>query len=171
VQNLKVRPAQISDIPAIYDITREAFSKYAHDLGKPEMVKALNDTEESILRDLKEKHILVGELNGKASGAVRYEFIEGVAYFSRFSVKLFAQSCGLGGALIKEVVNQANKAGCRAVALHTSSRMASLIRFYYNQGFFVHSVNTSRGYYRALLVRELKYSADCIDYASLFSDK
>jgi len=171
MQNIAIRPAKISDIPAIYDITREAFSKYAHDLGKPEKVKALKDNEDTILRDMNEKNILIGELNGRVSGAIRYEIIDGVAYFSRFSVKLFAQNCGLGRALVQEVIKRARQAGCRAVALHTSSRMASLIRFYYSLGFFVHSVNTAHEYYRALLIRELIYSAECIDYAALFTDK
>ena len=44
----------------------------------------------------------------------------------------------------------------RAIALHTSSRMFGLIRFYYGHGYFIHSTDESRGYIRALLVHELE---------------
>ena len=44
----------------------------------------------------------------------------------------------------------------RAIALHTSSRMFGLIRFYYGHGYFIYSTESSRGYIRALLVHELE---------------
>jgi len=42
--------------------------------------------------------------------------------------------------------------------------MFPLVRFYYGQGFFVHSTTTDRGYIRALMVLELNGETD-IDYA------
>ena len=90
-------------------------------------------------------------------GSIRLEAMGDVAYISRFGVRTSAQGQGVGRALLAEVEKLCRQRGdIAAIALHTSSRMAGLIRFYYGQGFFVHSTGTDRGYIRALLVREIK---------------
>jgi len=38
--------------------------------------------------------------------------------------------------------------------LHTAAKVASTIRFYYGRGFYIASVEGSRGYPRAELVKE-----------------
>lgn len=163
-----IRKATVEDIPTILDITKEAFAKYAFDLGMPEKVKALKETEETILADMEKKTILVGELDGVLVGTIRYEVInDTTAYISRFGVRLAAQSCGLGSALVNAVVAACREMGLSAVALHTSAKMYSLIRFYYGKGFFIHSTKTDRGYVRALLVKELPPTREVIDYAAM----
>ena len=151
-----VRTASLDDVNAICDITQEAFTKYAYDLGQRDKIAALQETAEIVARDISQKNVLIGLLDQTPMGSIRFEIIDNIAYISRFGVKLMAQGCGLGRSLIREV-----EARCRAlpnveaIALHTSSRMASLVRFYYGQGFFIHSTTTDRGYIRALMVREL----------------
>lgn len=157
---ISVRKAEPSDAAVILKITKEAFAKYAFDLGKPELVHALNDTEEAVLRDIKEKNVFVASLAGDIVGTIRYHNMAGTAFISRFGVCLKAQSCGVGGALIRKVIQQAKEEGYPAVTLHTSSKMSSLIRFYYGQGFYIRTTNTDRGYVRALLVRELEPGID-----------
>ena len=157
---IEIRRAKPSDSADIIKITKEAFSKYAFDLGKPELVYALNDTEEDVLRDMQEKAVFVATLAGDVVGTIRYANIANTAFISRFGVCLKAQSCGVGGALIRKVVEQAKLEGYPAIALHTSSKMSSLIRFYYGQGFYIRTTNTDRGYVRALLVREITPGAD-----------
>lgn len=165
---ISIRPATVNDIPAICDITREAFSKYAHDLGKPDKVTALKEDLQAVMHDLTAKHIFVGELDGESLGSIRYEILQsGIAYISRFGVKLAAQGCGMGRALIHAVVKDCLDNGVKAIALHTSSRMSSLIRFYYGQGFFIHSTSFERGYVRALLVKELEHNDAIVDYCFL----
>ena len=155
-QTLDIRPAREDDIDAIHAITQEAFYKYARDLGLPHLVTALQETPEAIRKDMAIKRVLVGFLDGEPVGSIRYEVLPGnIAYISRFGVKLIAQGCGMGHALVKAVESECRTQGVDAVILHTSSKMSSLVRFYYGCGFYVHSVNTSRGYYRALLCREL----------------
>ena len=63
---------------------------------------------------------------------------------------------GIGGMLIDRVEVLCREQSVRAIALHTSSRMFGLIRFYYGHGYFIHSTDESRGYIRALLVHELE---------------
>ena len=152
-----VRRAVEADIPAIWEITQEAFLKYAYDLGSRGKVKALAETQQDILLDMQQKTVLMGTVEGVPMGSIRFEVIGGVAYISRFGVKLMAQGRGMGRALIAEVERLCRARGdVAAIALHTSSRMSSLMRFYYGQGFFVHSTSADRGYIRALLIRELK---------------
>ncbi|MDL2289613.1 GNAT family N-acetyltransferase [Clostridia bacterium OttesenSCG-928-F22] len=156
MKNLTVRPATMEDIPAIQDITLEAFNKYARDLGMPEKVKALHETTKDVEYDLTHKHVFIGLLGDEKLGSIRFEILPGnIAYISRFGVKLIAQGCGMGRALMGAVEKACREMGVTAIVLHTSSRMSSLVRFYYGQGYYVHSTTTDKGYIRALLVRDL----------------
>ena len=163
---IHIRKAEPADAAVILKITKEAFAKYAFDLGKPELVHALNDTEEKVLQDIKEKNVFVATLAGDIVGTIRYHNVANTAFISRFGVCLKAQSCGVGGALIKKVIQEARDAGYSAVTLHTSAKMSSLIRFYYGQGFYIRTTDTGRGYVRALLVRELDPGTD-VDIVAL----
>ena len=167
---LSIRRAVPADIDAILDITHEAFHKYAFDLGASHSLSALQEDRPALQADLESKLVLLGMLDGQPVGSVRCEFLEsGVAYFSRFGVKLHAQSCGMGGALVRSVVEACQQRHMRALALHTSAKMFSLVRFYYGKGFFIHSTSTARGYLRALLIKELSAQPadDVTDYSQL----
>ena len=135
---VEVRRAQEEDIPAIWEITQEAFLKYADALGSRGKVKALLETQQDILLDMRKKVVLIGLVGGKPMGSIRLEAMGDVAYISRFGVRTSAQGQGVGRALLAEVEKLCRQRGdIAAIALHTSSRMAGLIRFYYGQGFFV----------------------------------
>lgn len=153
---IEIKEASPADAPAIQEIMQDAFHKYEHDLGMTGHVSALKETVEDIERDIQEKTVLVGYVNGEAVGSVRVEIMGDLAYLSRFGVRTAISKTGIGGMLINEVDNICREQGVRAVALHTSSRMFGLIRFYYGHGYFIHSTSTDRGYIRALLVHELE---------------
>ena len=148
-----IRPATEADAPAIHELTFEAFTKYSQDLGRP--VAALSETVEDVIADMRRKRIFVGLLDGRTVGSVRYELLGELAYFGRFGVTQSCQNVGMGRKLVHAVLEDCRARGIKAIALHTSSRMAALMRFYYGCGFFVHSTATDRGYIRALLVCEL----------------
>ena len=102
--NLVIRKANPEDIPAIHEITKEAFEKYAVDLGLPRAVSALKETEETVLREMKKKTILIALLDGIPVGSIRYEILpDGIVYISRFGVKLDIQKSGVGRALVEAV--------------------------------------------------------------------
>ncbi len=164
MKKIMIKKAGPKDAGIVYEITREAFKKYAQDLEQPQAVEALRDTRDDILRDIREKTVLIGYLNGQPAGSVRFEVIGDVARITRFGVKLMAQGRGVGSALIGAVETMCREMGLKAILLHTSARMFPLVRFYYGQGFFVHSTTTDRGYIRALMVLELNGETD-IDYA------
>ncbi|MGI6160879.1 MAG: GNAT family N-acetyltransferase [Christensenellales bacterium] len=167
---VQIRRAVEADANAIADITAEAFEKYALDLGSRETVCALYEKKDDIISDINTKYVYIGFLNGTPVGSIRFEIINGVSYISRFGVKLIAQGCGMGRALVKAVKEESSALSLCSVALHTSSRMASLIRFYYGQGFFIHSTSTHRGYIRALLICELQREPN-IDYRLTLASK
>ena len=156
MRNIQIRPATAEDVKNIQSITLEAFNKYALDLGMPEKVTALYETEADILSDIENKHVLVGFLDGEMMGSIRFDVITPeLAYISRFGVRLIGQGCGMGRALMSAVADACRAMGVKAIALHTSSRMSSLVRFYYGQGYYVHSTLTGKGYIRALMVKDL----------------
>ncbi|MTI57753.1 GNAT family N-acetyltransferase [Geosporobacter ferrireducens] len=153
--NMIIRKADISDIKDICMITREAFKKYALDLGLPQKVSALKETEETIKNEFANKNILIACSINEAIGCIRYEIMPGnIAYISRFAVKPTIQNSGIGKALFLAVEDALIKDNMKAVALHTASKMTALMRFYYSLGFHIHSTASDRGYTRALLCKE-----------------
>lgn len=154
--SVTVRRADGSDAAMILEITREAFTIYAQELGQPEKVYALQETIETIKRDIAEKAVYIGFVDGSPMGSIRYERIEGnLAYISRFGVKPEAQKCGMGRELVAAVEQDCRKEGISAIALHTCTKMLELVRFYYGRGFYIHSTTHDRGYVRGLFLKEL----------------
>ena len=151
-----IKEATPADAEAIQEIMQDAFHKYERDLGMTGHVKALQETVEDIRRLIEKKTVLVGFVDGGAVGSVRVEVMGGLAYLSRFGVRSAITKSGIGGMLIDRVEVLCREQSVRAIALHTSSRMFGLIRFYYGHGYFIHSTDESRGYIRALLVHELE---------------
>ncbi len=153
-----IKKATKSDIPAIHKITIEAFQKYALDLGLPDQVKALKETYESIEEDLKKKMVLVAWLGNELVGAIRCEILPpgDVGYISRFAVKPEVQNIGVGKALMCAIEKEVVKHGVSLLTLHTASKMAPLVRFYYGMGYYIHSTTTDRGYIRAYFCKELE---------------
>lgn len=153
---LIIRKAGQEDISAIHQITMEAFEKYAADLGLPETVSALKENEESILKDMASKTILIAILDGVPVGSIRYKILpDRSAYISRFGVKLDIQKSGVGRALMEAVEEDLRKQNVDLITLHTATKMTAQIRFYYGLGFYVHSTTTDKGYIRGLLCKEL----------------
>jgi len=158
---LIIKKASEQDVFAIHEIVQEAFEKYARELALPDKVSALKETPHVILEEMQKKTILIAYLDNQPVGTIRLEVLPPgkVGYISRFGVRSHVQNCGVGKALIKAVEEEAKKLGLCALTLHTASKMAALVRFYYGMGFYIHSTSTDRGYIRALFCKELEHSA------------
>lgn len=153
--DLTVRKAVPEDAQFIYRITKEVFKTYQEQAGISGKIAALNETTEDILKDIETKHVFAAVLDGKVVGSVRIEILDdGTAYLSRFGVDPEIQSKGIGRALIAEVDKLMLEEGVHKLCLHTASRMLSLVRFYYGQGFYIESTTSDKGYIRALLCKE-----------------
>lgn len=150
----EVRLANYDDIPAIKSITHEAFTKY-RELAGTENIEALNETDMDIKQDISTKIVLIAFTDGTPVGSVRVEvFPDHTAYLTRFGVKIDSQNNGIGKSIMNLVDRIMIRKGVKRISLHTGSKIASLIRFYYGRGFYIESTDTERGYVRALLVKE-----------------
>lgn len=151
----QVRVATHGDIPDIMSITREAFEKY-RELAGVENTPALDETYEDIENDLKTKIVLIAFSDGDPVGSVRLKIDRDAhtAYLSRFGVKLTSQNNGIGKSIMNIVDKIMIDQGIKQLSLHTGAKITSLIRFYYGRGFYIDSTDKSKGYVRALLVKD-----------------
>ena len=150
----EVRIAQYEDIPAILTITKEAFLKYAQ-LAQIDTTPALSETYEDVKNDIDNKIVLIAFSDGVPVGSVRVEiFDDKTAYLTRFGVKVTSQNNGIGKSIMNLVDKIMIKNGVKQISLHTGSKVTSLIRFYYGRGFYIDSTDKSKGYIRALLIKD-----------------
>ncbi len=151
----QVRVADYEDIPDIMSITREAFEKY-RELAGVEHTPALDETYRDIENDLKTKIVLIAFSNGDPVGSVRLAIDkeDKSAYLSRFGVKVTSQNNGIGKSIMNIVDKIMIDQGVKRLSLHTASKITSLVRFYYGRGFYIDSTDKSKGYVRALLVKD-----------------
>ncbi len=156
----QVRLANYDDIPAIMNITREAFVKYQQMSGV-EKLAALEESYNDVKHDIDTKVVLLALSDGEPVGSVRVEiFPNKTAYLSRFAVKVTSQNNGIGKSIMNLVDRIMVKKGVTQIQLHTGSKITSLIRFYYGRGFYIDSTDKSRGYTRALLIKDYQ-KKDC----------
>ena len=156
----QVRLANYDDIPAIMSITREAFVKYQQMTGV-EHLMALEESYNDVKKDIDTKVVLLALSDGEPVGAVRIEvFPDKTAYLSRFAVKVTSQNNGIGKSIMNLADRIMKKKGVTEIHMHTDSRATPLIRFYYGRGFHIDSTDKSRGYTRALLIKEYE-KKDC----------
>lgn len=153
---VRIRPAAQRDIENILNVISISFNEYYTMLNLPKKPDALQETRESIIKDLKDKHVLVGVVNNMLlAGTVRYEIIGKTCYISRFAVLPNWQSSGVGKLLLEAIENDCIIKGVTSLSLHTATKMFKLARFYYGFGFYVHSTTHKKGYIRGLFVKEL----------------
>ena len=150
----EVRHAEEKDIESIMEITREAFIKYSEMTGVTKL-DALNETYEDVKYDVENKFVLIALSDGEPVGCVRVEIKpDNTAILTRFAVKVTCQNNGIGKSLMNHVDKSIKKRGVKTMSLYTASKAAPLIRFYYGRGFYIESIDSSRGYLRAKLVKE-----------------
>ncbi len=153
----EVKAAAKEDIPAIHKITHDAFLKYCENAGIDYNIEALNETYEDIAKDIENKEVFVVRIDDEPVGAVRVEILsDDEAYLSRFAVAETNRNNGVGKILMRVVDKVMKENKIKKLKLHTCSRVAALIRFYYGRGFYITDVEYSRGYPRAELLKEYK---------------
>lgn len=153
----EVKRATEEDIPAIHKITKDAFLKYCEMAELDNNIEALNETYDDIRRDIETKNVFVVRIDDEPVGAVRVEIQNNnEAYLSRFAVGSSNRNNGIGKILMSVVDKVMKENDVKLLRLHTAAKVAPTIRFYYGRGFYIASVEESRGYPRAELVKEYK---------------
>lgn len=139
---------------AIQKVTVEAFLKYAKQAELP-TIDALNEPIETIIHDIQTKLVFIAYIEDEIVGSVRIEsFADGTAYLSRFGVLMGHQNAGIGKELMNSVDEMMVQKGIHTLKLHTSSKVGSLVRFYYSRGFYIDEISKEKGYPRALFIKE-----------------
>ncbi len=151
----EVKRASRDDVPAIKKITKDAFLKYCEMAGLDYDIEALNETSEDVLHDIETKEVFVVFIDDEPVGAVRIELLDNhEAYLSRFAVKSTQRNNGIGKILMSVVDKVMRENNVKILRLHTGAHVTPLIRFYYGRGFYINSVEHSRGYPRAELIKD-----------------
>lgn len=157
---LAIRRATDDDTAEVLKVTKESFSLYQEELKVTYEVKALKETIESTLKDIRENAVFVVERFGELCGAIRIRKLsDDLWYIYRFGVSPKISNTGFGSALLDAAVNYATENGAKAIALHTNSKYYRLARYYYGKQFYVHSTSFDRGYVRALFVLDIDKNA------------
>lgn len=153
-----IRYAIPDDALEITEITKAAFQSYRAELGQTDVtLHALTETVEDILDDIQHNAVFVavGEKN-RLLGAIRVKTLTAdLAYIYRFGVRPDIKNIGVGSRLLAAACDYCAEHGFQAIALHTNARFYTLARYYYGKRFFVHSTDDSKGYIRALFIKEL----------------
>lgn len=151
----EVRRANLSDVDSIAEITNEAFLKYI-DLAGIEDTPALHETKEQIIKDIETKIVYVAYIRDQVVGSVRIELLDkDTAYLSRFGVSMKYQNLGIGKSMMNALDMELAEMNVKQVFLHTASKATSLVRFYYNRGFYVDEVSKDKGYIRVLMKKDV----------------
>ena len=153
--SFEVRKAVFSDIEEIRILARDSFEMYTKNAAITELIAPLEETYDDVKKAIETTEIFVALFNEEVIGSVRIEVKpDNTAYLSRFGVAAVHQNNGIGKILMNAVDNLMTELSITHLYLHTSSRMFSLIRFYYGRCFYIESTNNERGYIRALLCKE-----------------
>jgi predicted N-acetyltransferase YhbS len=164
IRILKAEPKHVDEI---YKITKSAFALYKDNLHTDASLSALSETKADVLNDIQKNSVYVAEKNDAILGSLRVSRLsDDVAYFYRFAVDANERNKGVGAELLSFAVEECKKAGYSRVALHTNSKYYKLARYYYGMRFYVHSTDNSRGYIRALFIKEL--TDDDVDISCAF---
>lgn len=153
-----VRIANEYDVHAVMQITKEAFKQYIKLAGLDD-IEALNETEEDVLNDIKNKVVLLATINEVPVGSIRLDINEEdhTAYLSRFGVSIDHQNNGIGKVLMNVTDKIMREHRVEHLYLNTCAKVFDLIRFYYSRHFYIDSTTKDRGYIRAKLIKDYFY--------------
>lgn len=155
---LEIKKADISDSDRILTLTHKAFLVYqqALDSSSKYISPALLETLDDVKNDITKNNVYVAYLDGHPVGSIRFKALsDTLAYIYRFGVDPELNNNGVGSELINKVIDECTKSGYKAIALHTNSKYYKLAKYYYGREFYVHSTDFSKGYIRALFVKDL----------------
>lgn len=148
-----IRMAQYEDIDDILKVTKEAFSEYSKIIGSSNL-DALSESPDDVKSDIENKLVFAAVSDSGLIGCARVKTDGDNAYLSRFAVKSGFRSLGVGRQIIAYIDDYIKKTGVKHISLHTGFDAQRLVRFYCDMGFRIESVESSRGYRRALLIKD-----------------
>jgi GNAT superfamily N-acetyltransferase len=150
------RQAVPADSQELLELIRAAMQVYAAQSGITSPLEALQETEQDILRHIKEDYVIVAVHKQALIGTVRLVRLDDrCAFFTRFAVHPHLQQTGVGRLLYQEAETWLRRQGFQTILLHTALTNEPLVHFYESRGFVLIETDTSRGYPRGLFRKTL----------------
>lgn len=158
MEKVLFKAAIAKDAPEIASVTKKAFAYYAG-LAGLDTIEALSEDIETVKKDISDKLVYIAVSEGKIIGSLRIKINEKekTAYLSRFGLLAPYRGNGVGKKFLEFVDAKMKCAGVKRLLLHTSSKISSIMIFYYSNGFYADGVSHDMGYPRALLIKEYIY--------------
>jgi len=152
-----IRRAEKEDAAAIHNILLRSFEAYKVSAQITGPLEAMEESIESIEKDIADKYVFIALMDNVPVGTVRVSTLDSdTALLSRLGVIPCQQNIGIGKSLMNLVDKVALEKKYTRIHLYTGTKNSGLIRFYYSRGFYVDSTSKDRGYVRALLIKEYK---------------
>lgn len=153
--SLIIRKGELADAHDIKSIMDESFAKYVRDAGLLDIMKPIEESLESIQKDIRLKDVFIAFADDIPVGSARVEIFEDkTAYISRFGVKPQYHNIGIGKSIMNHIDNLLISQDVKRIYLHTASNYRTLVHFYYERGFYIDEVSKDGGYPRALMIKE-----------------
>ena len=174
MSKLVIQRASVKDASKIALLTRRAMLSYRKDSGiKGNVLESLTETVESVEERIRNGRCLCVYQNEEIVGTItitrcknpmKYNFsskteellsqYSSCGYISRFAVKDELRKTGLGGKLMDAALSSPECTETGLVLLHTAVENTRMKIFYYNRGFDLIDMESSRGYERGLFAYE-----------------
>lgn len=160
--DIKIRLALKEDIKDIIKLNHKVFTKYQQEIKYK--IDPLTEKYDDVLKDIYNKYVFVATKDNKIIASLRLLITKDVARVSRIAVDSDYQNLGIGSKILKYVENYAYKKGVAHLGLTTLNNVPYLEKFYEKNNYVNVLTNTSRGYERALMMKELGSSLDNVNY-------
>lgn len=93
------------------------------------------------LYDVRDQDGLIAEINGEPVGILMYHIADGECEIRL--LESFRPNIGVGGRLIRTVVDIARRSGCRRLWVVTTNDNTHALRFYQKNGFHLHAIRVN----------------------------
>ena len=127
---MKIRPATLTDLPAIQACAREAYAQYVPRIGR-DPAPMVADFEGQILDEI----VSVAEHNGGVAGFVVFYPRGDHMHLENVAVASAVQGGGVGSRLIAFVETEAQRQGLSHIELYTNEKMTENIPYYRTRGY------------------------------------
>ena len=162
INDYYIRLANKNDIQEIIELIKTSFVKYQENINYA--IAPMNENYDDILNDLSNKYVFVMIKDNKIVGSIRLTIKDNIGRLSRLCIDSNYQNQNLGTVLLKYVEHYAEKLGVTTIGLTTLDGVSYLEHYYIKNGYKTVLTNNSRGYTRALMMKNLNSDLKNIDF-------
>ena len=153
-----IRKAVKENAADIQKILRISFNDYMKASGISSPLEAMLEGIEDIESDIanKDVDVFVACLEEAPIGTVRVTLLNSdAAILMRFGVISDYQKMGIGASLLQAVEKSVQAKNVKTLQLYTAAKNTALMKFYYDNSFYVDALTKDRGYTRVLMIKQM----------------